>query len=257
VPGGVIAADADIRSVNVNHRSGGDEGGEGGERANDNEVDEAHPVDDNDIVSHVFLPVTPQRKYPSTAQELAVVFRQPNFHHLIQQFLYDQSHLLDPDAPLGMDVPLAQCPPFDSRISVYHTMTAIFYSPSDPSGLRGMHQECIRSNPCLDIVQLLVLFSFVWMGVLYPCALVRWFTYIADEPDEAMGLWVVQPDYNADGSPAIGVIHLDSVLCGAHLMLVFGDSPIPIGLGAENSLDVFQAFYVNKYINYHAFEITS
>ncbi|KAF8273046.1 hypothetical protein EI94DRAFT_47230 [Lactarius quietus] len=180
-----------------------------------------------------------------------------------------------------MDVPLAQCPPFDSRISVYHTMTAIFYSPSDPSGLRGMHQECIRSNPCwckhlprrdtvfierdptlpgirgLDIVQLLVLFSFVWMGVLYPCALVRWFTYIADEPDEAMGLWVVQPDYNADGSPAIGVIHLDSVLCGAHLMPVFGDSPIPIGLGAENSLDVFQAFYVNKYINYHAFEITS
>ncbi|KAF8269533.1 hypothetical protein EI94DRAFT_1573811, partial [Lactarius quietus] len=60
-----------------------------------------------------------------------------------------------------------------------------------------------------------------------------------------------------NGSPAIGVIHLDSVLCRAHLMPVFGDSPILIGLGAENSLDVFQAFYVNKYINYHAFEITS
>ncbi|KAF8256651.1 hypothetical protein EI94DRAFT_1774955 [Lactarius quietus] len=249
IPGGTIAVDADIWSVNVNHRSGGDEGSEGGESANDNEVDKAHLVDDKDI-----------RKYPSTAQELAVMFRQPNFYHLIQQFLYDQSHLPDPNAPLGMDVPLAQCPPFDSHISVYHTMTAIFYSPSDPSGLRGMCQECIRSNPCwrkhlprpssirgLDIVQLLVLFSFVWMGVLYP----------SDKPDEAMGLWVVQPDYNANGSPAIGVIHLDLVLCRAHLMPVFGDSPIPIGLGVENSLDVFQAFYVNKYIDYHAFEITS
>ncbi|KAF8265260.1 hypothetical protein EI94DRAFT_1736260, partial [Lactarius quietus] len=182
IPGGTIAVDADMRSVNVNHRSDGDEGGEGEGRANDNE----------DIVSHVFLPVTPHkifyRKYPSTAQELAVI------------------HLLDPDAPLGMDVPLAQCPPFDSCISVYHTMTAIFYSPSAPSGLQGMHQEC------LNIMQLLVLFSFIWMGVLYPCALVQWFTYIADKPDEAMGLWVVQPDYNADGSPAIGVIHLDLVL---------------------------------------------
>ncbi|KAF8269532.1 hypothetical protein EI94DRAFT_1771196 [Lactarius quietus] len=138
------------------------------------------------------------RKYPLMAQELADMFCQPNFHHLIQQFLYDQSHLPDPDTPLGMDVPLAQCPPFYSHISVYHTMTAIFYSPSDPSGLQGMHQECIQSNPCLDIMQLIALFSFVWIGVLYPCALVQWFTYIVDKPDEVMGLWVVQPDYNAN-----------------------------------------------------------
>ena len=213
--------------------------------------------------------------------ELAAVFRQPNFHDLIRQFLFDQAHLLDLDAPLGMDVPLAQCPTFDSRISVYHTMTAVFYSPSDPSGLRGMRQECIRSNPCwrkhlprhdtvfverdptlpgirrFDIVRILALFSFVYMDVFYPCALVRWFTYVADEPDEAMGMWVVRPDHNADGSPAIGVIHLDSVLRGAHLMPVFGDDLMPIEMRAEHSLDIFQAFYINKYIDYHAFEITS
>jgi hypothetical protein len=222
-----------------------------------------------------------ERRYSSTAKELAAVFRQPNFHDLIRQFLFDQAHLLDPDAPLGMDVPIAQCPAFDSRISVYHTMTAVFYSPSDPCGLHGMRQECIRSNPCwrkhlprhdtvfverdptlpgirgFDIVRILALFSFVHMCVFYPCALVRWFTYVADEPDEAMGMWVVRPDQNADGSPAIGVIHLDSILRGAHLMPVFGNDPIPIELRSEHSLDVFQAFYVNKYIDYHAFEITS
>ncbi|KAF8265418.1 hypothetical protein EI94DRAFT_1735866 [Lactarius quietus] len=176
-----------MRSVNVNHRSDGDEGGEGEGRANDNELVKHARLMAGISSAMFFYP-----KYPSTAQELAVI------------------HLLDPDAPLGMDVPLAQCPPFDSCILA-------------PSGLQGMHQEC------LNIMQLLVLFSFIWMGVLYPCALVQWFTYIADKPDEAMGLWVVQPDYNADGSPAIGVIHLDLVL----------------------------PFYVTKYIDYHAFEITS
>lgn len=213
--------------------------------------------------------------------ELADVFRQPDFHDLIRRFLFDQAHLQDPDAPLGMNVPLAQCPAFDSDISVYHTMTAIFYSPSDPSSLRGTCRECIRSSPCwrkrlprrdtvfvqrdptlpgirgFDVVRLLGLFSFVHMNDFYPCALVRWFTYIADEPDEAMGLWVVQPDQNADGSPAIGVIHLDSVLRGAHLMPVFGGDLMPIELRMQSTLDVFQAFYVNKYIDHHAFEIAS
>ena len=108
-------------------------------------------------------------------------------------------------------------------------------------------------------MRLLALFSFVWKEESYPCALVRWFTYVADEPDEVTGMWVVRPDYNADGSPAIGIIHLDSVLHTAHLIPVFGDNPMPIAseLRLENSLDVFRAFYINRYIDYHAFEITS
>jgi hypothetical protein len=40
-------------------------------------------------------------------------------------------------------------------------------------------------------MQILTLFSFVYMGVFYLCALVQWFTYVADEPDEVMGMWVV------------------------------------------------------------------
>ncbi|KAF8260861.1 hypothetical protein EI94DRAFT_1486137, partial [Lactarius quietus] len=37
---------------------------------------------------------------------------------------------------------------FNSTISVYHTMTAVSYSPSDPCGVHGMRRECIRSTPC-------------------------------------------------------------------------------------------------------------
>ena len=206
---------------------------------------------------------------------------QYDFDELIRCFLFDQVHLHDVDPPSSSDVTLEECPPFDSNISVYHIMTAVFYSPSDPCSIRGMRHESIRSTPCwrkgaprrdtvfvecdatipgvhgLDVVRLLALFSFVWRGQYYPCALVRWFTHAAEEADIGMGMWVVQPDNNDNGSPAVGVIHLDSVLCAAHLMPVFGDQFIPIGLTPDRTLDVFQSFYINRYIDYHAFELTS
>ena len=81
--------------------------------------------------------------------------------------------------------------------------------------------------------------------------------HAAEEADIGMGMWVVQPDNNDDGSPAVGVIHLDSVLRATHLMPVFGDQFIPIGLTPDRTLDVFQSFYINRYIDYHAFELTS
>jgi hypothetical protein len=216
-----------------------------------------------------------------TAAELATTFHQPDFHDLIRRFLFDQRHLDDPNAPSASNVPLEQCPYFDSKIYVYHTATAVFYSPSDPSGIRGMRAECIRSHPrwrnqtprfdtafveCdptrpgirgLDVVRLCALFSFVWRGDYYPCALVRWFTHVAEEPDEVMGMWVVQPDTNADESPAIGVIHLDSIVHAAHLLPVFGDDFIPLNLSSFQSLNAFETYYINKYIDYHAFELGS
>jgi hypothetical protein len=207
------------------------------------------------------------------------VFGQQDFQDLIRRFLFDQAYLNAPNAPSSSDVPLEQCPPFHSPISVYHTMMAVFYSPSDPCGPHGMRRESIRSTPCwrkgaprrdtvfverdtavpgihgLDVVRLLALFSFTCAGKYYPCALVRWFKHVSDEPDMTTGMWVVQPDHNADGSPAIGVIHLDSVLRAAHLMPVFGDSFIPHHLNLNHTLDAFQSFYVNHYIDYHAFEL--
>ena len=118
----------------------------------------------------------------------------------------------------------------------------------DPAqvGLRGF-----------DVVRVLAIFAFHWMDEYYPCALVHWFTHMGDERDEVMDMWVVQPDSDADGSPAVRVIHLDSVLRTVHLMPVFGDRMMPIDLTADRSLDVFQSFYINKYIDYHAFELAS
>ena len=106
-------------------------------------------------------------------------------------------------------------------------------------------------------MQVLAIFAFHWMDIYYPCALVHWFIHVGDKRDEVMNMWVVQLDSNPDGSLAVGVVHLDSVLRAVHLMPVFGDRMMPINLTADRSLDVFQSFYVNKYIDYLAFEIAS
>jgi hypothetical protein len=98
---------------------------------------------------------------------------------------------------------------------------------TDPSeiGMRG-----------LDVARVRLFFSFMYDGIKYPCALVRWFSRIGDEPDEDSGMWMVQPDSNADGSPSMAVIHLDTVVRAAHLIGVYGDHFLPRGISLHNSL---------------------
>lgn len=186
-----------------------------------------------------------------------------------------QLHLDDENT----DIPLSLCPEFDSDISVFHSATSTFYSPSDASGLKGMRREVIRSTPCwrnkeprhdcvfverdteakgmrgLDVVRVLALFSFVADGVQYPSALVQWFTHIGEEPDNLTGMWMVQAEQSTDGSPVVSVIHTDCILRGAHLIPIFGRDFVPSELHFSDSLDAFAAFYVNRYIDHHAFEI--
>jgi hypothetical protein len=87
---------------------------------------------------------------------------------------------------------------------------------------------------------------------------VHWFNTYGEELDPDTGMWIIQPRYNELGSQDVLVIHIDTVLHGAHLLPVFGqDHAIQDlhGMVYTQTLDNFQAFYVNKYIDYHAFEI--
>ena len=53
----------------------------------------------------------------------------------------------------------------------------------------------------------------------------------------------------------MSVVHVDSMVRAAHLLPVFkGDATVPREINFSHTLDVFTAFYVNKYIYYHAFE---
>ncbi|KAI5991406.1 hypothetical protein EDD15DRAFT_2106569, partial [Pisolithus albus] len=76
---------------------------------------------------------------------LALYLNIPNLKALLHRFLYEQLH---PDALVSSsDIPLSECPQFDSVIAVFHSAVATYYAPSDPCGVGGMHREHIRATP--------------------------------------------------------------------------------------------------------------
>jgi hypothetical protein len=117
---------------------------------------------------------------------------------------------------------------------------------SDPSlpGMKG-----------LIIARVMLFFSFWLKGVTWPCALVHWFSAEDRLPDDDTGMWIVYPDREADGRPVLAVIHVDTILRAAHLLPVFGPKPVPADLHFSDTLDAFQTFYVNKYIDHHSYDI--
>lgn len=68
-------------------------------------------------------------------------------------------------------------------------------------------------------------------------------------------MWIVEPDSNADGSSFWAIIHLNAVVHAAHLMGVCDENFLPEDFTADQSLNAFLAFYVNKCIDHLAFEI--
>ena len=106
-----------------------------------------------------------------------------------------------------------------------------------------------------DIARVRLIFSFKHEGTIFPCALVHWFSWVGNSPNEHTGMWIVKPDLAEDGIPIASVIHLDTIFCAADLMPVYGNDAVPRYLSSTKSLDAFDSYYVNKYINHHAFEI--
>ncbi|KAJ7708409.1 hypothetical protein B0H16DRAFT_1345075 [Mycena metata] len=123
---------------------------------------------------------------------------------------------------------------------------AFVVEDQNADGFRGM-----------SVVRVRLLFSFQFDGVDYPCALVEWYNKIGRGPDQDTGMWMVRPDlrHTRARDPVMSVVHLDSVLRGAHLIPVFGSRYLPRGFRHTWSLDAFEAFFVNKYIDAHANEI--
>ena len=66
---------------------------------------------------------------------------------------------------------------------------------------------------------------------------------------------MVEPDFHGDGSRALQIIHIDTVLRAAHLIPVFGEDRVPESLHFSETLDAFKLYYVNKFADHHANEI--
>ena len=221
-------------------------------------------------------------EYPASLHALGLKIGQHNLLDLTHCFLFYQ---INPTSTIEPDqLALTACPTiWDSKVSVYHSATAIFQAPSNPSGPGGMYREVIHSTPfwtrgdilgpCWDCVfidmgdlenqgmkallvaRVYLFFRFSHSGIDYPCALVHWYS-TSNKPDAATGLWVMEPESTHRGVCHMGVIHLDSIVHGAHLLPRFpSDAPVYQEINYANILDVYMSFCVNKFIDHHAFEI--
>ncbi|EMD31400.1 hypothetical protein CERSUDRAFT_60074, partial [Gelatoporia subvermispora B] len=219
----------------------------------------------------------PERKYSKDVPSLAAEVEQPRLLELICRFLYDQ---LEPESEISSDdISIEDCPCFNENVYIYYSAAATFFAPSDPCGVGGMHREHIRATPSwykgpprydcvfvntdpnadgmlgLEVARIHLFMSFRYHGVRYPCALVHWYERIASKPDDVTGLWQVGAQYAADDSPILGIIHLDTITRAAHLMPQYGKSIIP-AIQPHETLDATNicTYFVNKYIDHHAFE---
>ena len=107
----------------------------------------------------------------------------------------------------------------------------------------------------LLVAHVYLFFRFLHAGINYPCALIHWYS-TSDKPDANTGLWIVQPETTCQGQRNMSVVHIDTIVRGAHLLPRFpSDVPVYRQVNYKNALDVFTSFYVNKFIDHHTFEI--
>jgi len=108
----------------------------------------------------------------------------------------------------------------------------------------------------LEVARVLAFFSFVFSDEEYQCALIHWFCRVDSEPDQDTGMWIVEPEFNIDEQPLIAIVHVDSIYRAAHLIPVYQTNRyISRSLSMHDTLDTFKQFYVNKFVDHHAFEI--
>lgn len=196
---------------------------------------------------------------------------------MIQQFLYDQLHVGDHEAP---DFDPVAAPSFMGRVSVFSSAAASFHAPSDLSGTGGMRREHIRAttswrggparHDCvlvgtnnevncgldgLAVARVLRFLGFKYRTKYLQCAVVHWFSYVTDSRDPDTGMHIVAPSTNDDGTPDISLIHIDCIFRAAHLIPLYGADFLPREITPHDSYNVFRAFYINKYADHHAFEV--
>ncbi|KAI0040568.1 hypothetical protein FA95DRAFT_1611699 [Auriscalpium vulgare] len=261
-----------LHAAGIEEMAPDDDEGEG----NGDAVDDAQPADG--IVIDAETKLAYRAASSCTFAQLGYALDDPGFLTTLRRFLFDQLHRdvgvtaddVDPDA--WPDVYGG------NRVSIYPSASSTFYAPSEASGTGGMHREIIRSVPRwfnnserrdtvliqsgdedermagMVVGRVLRFISFKHDDVQYPCAVINWFLPADAAPDPIFGLWKVVPEKGADGRRTIAIVHIDCIVRACHLMPVYGESRVPHTFRFTDTLTAFRAFYVNRYIDYHAHE---
>ncbi|KAG2118670.1 uncharacterized protein F5147DRAFT_742178 [Suillus discolor] len=219
----------------------------------DSNICDAEAADGPTTNSTVILAKTAEHNYPDHLPELGDHIGYPQLVELVQHFLYDQRN---PNALIsGSNVDLSLCPEFHGKVQVFHLAVACFWAPSDLCGVGGMHRERICATPswrngparhdCIFLENNPTLPGFQGLYVAQ---------VVGDSPCPRTHMWIVAPEFD-DDSRLISIVHLDSIMRPADLIPVYGPQNIDRDLLHTDSLSAFASFYVNKYSDYHAFEI--
>lgn len=222
------------------------------------------------VVFHLLIFFTESR-YPRNLYRLAEHIHQLKFPLALRRFLFMHNHS-DQQPPAEIE----NLPSFEGEIRVYHSAVAIYYAPSDLCGAGGLYRERIRSTPLfhghercdtvfvvldeskggmegMEIGRVLLFFSFHYRRESFSCALINWFIH-DEEPDRDTGMWTVQLEHDRQGQPTVEVIDINTIARGAHLLPVYGSSRVPDDFSHHDTLDSYNSFFVNHFIDHHAHE---
>ncbi|EIW83868.1 hypothetical protein CONPUDRAFT_119271 [Coniophora puteana RWD-64-598 SS2] len=236
-------------------------------------------VDGRELEAEVKLAKSRARKRARTLLDLAQEVSAPSIIEETRRFLFSTLHGNDPRLKYNIHIPIEECPRAPFKVTVVNSAVSTFRAPSDNCGTGGLKRERIRATPSwrneaprydcaflltneslpgifsMDVARVLAFFKFSLQGKTYECAVVHWYGYYSDERDELTGMYIVQPQYRKDGSRHIAVVDVDTMVRGCHLLPVFGKDTIPEGMTCHDSLDSFDGYYVNRFVDHHAFEL--
>ncbi len=68
-------------------------------------------------------------------------------------------------------------------------------------------------------------------------------------------MWKVCPEQDENGQHLVQVIHLNTIICGAHLLPCYSEGFLPEEMTHNDALDAWDAYFVNQFIDYHAHEL--
>ncbi|KAG0704753.1 hypothetical protein DFH29DRAFT_801360, partial [Suillus ampliporus] len=104
---------------------------------------------------------------------------------------------------------------------------------SDACGMQGM-----------DIAHVMAFFSLQQHGRWNPCAVIHWFNWVGNAPDPDTGMWMVKPAFAMHNTRHFAVIHIDTVFWAAHLIPVFGTTPLSPSIKFHHVFDISVAIGV-------------
>ncbi|KAI6015152.1 hypothetical protein F5J12DRAFT_904460 [Pisolithus orientalis] len=240
------------------------------------------------INTHVLLacayhmPYFSKHKCAKDVGSLAAELEMPQFPEILHCFLHGQLYPADACDP--QEIPFDECPFYNSKLCIYNSTSLTFFASSNLSGIYSMHHEYIHSCPmwrnegphfdcvfvvtdpqaegmgALDVAHVLCFFSFRYLQMVYPCAIIHWFDHVGDNPDEDIGMWIVCPSYLVQHTCNIqnlAVIHINMIYHAAHLIPIYSTHNINSrDVKPHCSYNMFHSFYVNKFADHHTFKIT-